>query len=502
MKALCTLLIVACASGHALAQDAVATDLPPALRARQEKVRAAAQANAAREAAAAEAKARRAAAAAERGAARGLPAAAPVAAPAAAPPPAGTEVALLPVPDGASGEPVVATAPVEKCADCKSTTKKRVLLWPAQVRAVAPESGATAEALGQQMAERVETLLKTRPELQVLARGAVGEGEPGAELTPQRARQLAAELAVQVTLERIDVAQDIRRASSGKAQQALQRAQQLEAEAEAALQTAAANEEEAAQALKSAQDLRRQTEQSQAQMQRDAANMRRSTINLGLLTQMLGTYGEATSTQNAERALQAARHQRAEADRKFRQAHQMKGQAERAAQTDLIETARTTAAVHLSWRVVDTLSGEAAAGDTLRLNDSGSHQREVHTAAVGLPDPGAAQRTALMVGGLVQTALAQLLDKLPAGLDKVPFRSRIARVDRASVVVAHGRNAGLEVGDSFAVRRAEAAAGGAVALQGLIRVVEVGEQTAKAVVQQGAGKLNRGDVLEWVGVYR
>jgi hypothetical protein len=504
MKSLCTLLIVACASGHAVAQDAVATELPPALRARQEKARAAAEAKAAREAAAAEARARRETAAAERGAARsGAAAATPGGQPAAArapAAPAGNEVALLPVPDGASGEPTLATARVEKCADCKTATKRRVLMWPARVRAVAPESGANPDALGQRFGENVEALLKARPELQLLDRGTAADAD--AELTPQRARQLTADLAVQVTVERVDVAHDVRRASSGKAQQALQRAQELETEAEAALQTAAANEEEAAEALKAAQELRRQTEQTQAQMQRDAATMRRSALNLGLLTQALGVYGEAASTEKAERAVQAARNKRAEADRKFRQAHQMKEQAERATQTDLIETTRTTAAVHVSWRVVDTLSGEAVAGDTLRLNDGSSNQREVHTAAIGLPDPGAATRTARMVDSLVQASLSQLADKLPGGLDKVPFRSRIARVDRAGVVLGTGRNAGLEVGDSFAVRRADAAGGGASTLEGLIRVVEVGEQTAKAVVQQPAGKLSRGEVLEWVGVYK
>jgi hypothetical protein len=500
MKSLCTLLVVACASGHAAAQDAVATELPPALRARQDKARAAAEAKAAREAAAAEARTRREATAAERGTARAAPGVAQPAAARAPAAPAGNEVALLPVPDGASGEPALATAQVEKCADCKTATKRRVLQWPARARAVAPESGANAEALSQQFADRVEALLKARPELQLLDRAAATEAD--ADLTPQRARQLPADMAVQVTVERVDVAHDVRRASSGKAQQALQRAQQLEAEAESALQTAAANEEEAAEALKSAQELRRQTEQSQAQMQRDAATMRRSTLNLGLLTQALGVYGEAASTEKAERALQAARNKRAEADRKFRQAHQMKEQAERATQTDLIETTRTTAAVHVSWRVIDTFSGEAVAGDTLRLNDGSSHQREVHTAAIGLPDPGAAARTARMVDTLVQTSLSQLADKLPGGLDKVPFRSRIARVDRAGVVLGTGRNAGLEVGDSFAVRRTDAAAGGAGTLEGLIRVVEVGEQTAKAVVQQPAGKLSRGEVLEWVGVYK
>lgn len=485
------------------AQDAVATDLPPALKERQERARAAAEARARKEA--------------ERNASRRAtnPAApaAPAAAAAAAARPGPATVAPLAVPDGSSGEPAIATVRVEKCADCSSRAARRLAVLPPRVGPVAPEAGLAPEALGQAAAARLQAALAARNGLALLPPSAVAAAAPNADYTallePARARQVPGELVLQIAIDRVELQQQSSTQPSGEANAALQRAERLEAEAMQAQESAVQRDEEAQEALRRAEQMRRQTEQTQAQMRQQQQS--RGALNLGLLSSMLSTYGEASSTQDAQRAAQAARNSRAEAERKFQQSRILKDQAARAMLTDLVETTRTAASVGLSWKLVDTLTGEPVAADALRLSDDGSDQRRVGSAYGNGLNPAASARARSTVEKLLEQAVAQAAERLATGAGPVPLRTRIARVDRASVQIAGGRNLGLEVGDSFAVRRidlnaVDGASGRLVnagtAQEGLLRVVEVGEDSAKAVVQQGAGKLNRGDVLEWVGVYK
>lgn len=490
----------------AAAQDAVATDLPPALKERQERARAAAEAKARKEA--------------ERAAARKPPgapaAAASAAAPATATAPARPGMAAvtpLAVPDGSSGEPVLATTKIEKCADCNSGAARRLAVLPPRVGPVAPESGLAPESLGQAAAARLQAALSSHKGLALLPPAAVAAAAPNADYTallePARARQVPGELVLQIAIDRVDLQQQASTAPSGEANAALQRAERLEAEAQQAQEIAIKRDEDAAEALERAERMRRQTEQTQAQMRQQQQS--RGALNLGALSAMLSTYGEASSTQEAQRAAQDARNRRAEAERKFQQAHILKDQAARAMLTDLVETTRTNTAVAVSWKLVDTLTGEPVAADTLRLSDGGTDQRRVGSAYGNGLNPAAGQRARHSVQKLLDQAVAQAAERLANGAAPVPLRTRITRVDRAAVLIAGGRNLGLEVGDSFAVRRidlnaVDAASGRlanpAATQEGLLRVVEVGEDSARAVVHQGAGKLNRGDVLEWVGVYK
>lgn len=487
--------LLAAAGGPAAAQDAVATDLPPALKERQERARAAAEAKARKEAE--RAATRRAAAAPAAPAAS-----ATVAAPATAAAPARPGVVMvapLAVSDGASGEPVVAATKVEKCADCSTRALRRLALLPLRVGPVAPEAGLAPEALGQAAATKLQATLAAKGTVSLLGHEVVAAAAPNADysalLEPARARQLPGELVLQLSVERVELQHQATTAPSGEAQAAMQRAERLETEAQAAQEAAVQRDNDAQEALRSAEQLRRQNEQTQAQMRQQQQT--RGSLNLGLLATFVGTYGEAASTQQAERAAQDARNRRAEADRKFQQSMVLREQASRALLTDLIETTRTSTAVALGWKLVDTLSGEAVAADTLRLADAGSDQRRVGSAYGNGTNPAATSRARGSIEKLLDQAVAQAAERLAGSAAPVPLRTRITRVDRSAVLIAGGRNLGLDVGDTFALRRAERGAP-----EGLLRVVEVGDDGAKAVVQQAAGKLNRGDLLEWVGVYK
>ena len=146
---------------------------------------------------------------------------------------------------------------------------------------------------------------------------------------------------LQLSIDRVELQQQAATAPSGEANAALQRAERLENEAQAAQEAAVQRDNDAQEALKAAEQLRRQNEQTQAQMRQQQQS--RGALNLGLLATAIGTYGEASSTQEAQRAAQDARNRRAEADRKFQQAMALKEQAARAMQTDRarIETTRT-----------------------------------------------------------------------------------------------------------------------------------------------------------------
>lgn len=508
--ALPALSLALAAAWPVAAQDAVATDLPPALKERQERARAAAEAKARKEA---ERTAGRRGAAAPTALVASAPAAGATANAAAPARPGVVTVAPLAVADGASGEPTVSAIRVEKCADCNTRALRRLALLPLRVAAVPLEAGLAPESLGQAAATKLQAALASRNGLALLAPEIVTAAAPNADyaalLEPARARQVPGELVLQLSIDRVELQQQASTAPSGEADAALRRAERLENEAQAAQETAVQRDNDAQEALKTAEQMRRQNEQTQQQMRQQQQS--RGALNLGLLATALGTYGEAASTQEAQRAAQDARNRRAEADRKFQQAMALKEQATRAMQTDLIETTRTHATVVVSWRLVDTLTGEPVAADALRVSDGGSDQRRVGSAYGNGVNPAAAERARSSVDRLVDRAVTQAAERLAAGAAPVPLRTRITRVDRAAVLITGGRNVGLEVGDSFALRRVDLnavdAASGRLAQApaapaGLLRVVEIGDESAKAVVQQSAGKLNRGDVLEWVGVYK
>jgi Curli production assembly/transport component CsgG len=535
----------------AAAQEAVATDLPPSLRAKLEKAKAAADAKANQDKAvqdkaatakskdaqakeareAKEAQAREAKEARDASAREAKASAAEGKAGAPARPVAGSTVVERKPPeppsnvaaDGSSGEPVVVMAKVEKCLECKTTTKKRVAVLPTRVGSVAADAGASPESLGQIVSDKLEAILKARPELLVLGRGSLqgvlaeqdlgAKGVTNAELAPQRGRVIPAELLLHVTLDRVDVGQNSKRVASSTAAATVERAHQIEREAMAGREQALVHERSAQEALRSAQQMREQNQQTQAQAQAQAqkGTLTRGGLNLSALSAVISSYGEAYSTREAEQALEAAAGARLDADRKVLQARQMKEQAERTANTEVMEEKKTSATITVVWRTVDTVTGEMLAGDTITLSDSIVDRRRVTGTAGSTTETSQSTRGQALVNKLIDSSVAQVADKMSASLDKVPFRGRIVRVDKGSVIINVGRNLGVEPGDTFAVRRIDTslidpATGRSLAgpgtLEGMIRVAEVSDQVAKAEVLQTAGKLARGDILEWVGIFK
>lgn len=181
------------------------------------------------------------------------------------------------------------------------------------------------------------------------------------------------------------------------------------------------------------------------------------------------------------------------------------------ARTDLTETRTTNATIIVVWRAIDSLTGELIAGDSYKLSDNLVDQRKVQSDGNTSTEVSETGRVQGLVHQLIDQSLEKMAGKITAELGNSPFRGQIVRVDKGGVILNVGKNLDVEVGDTFAVKRFDAslvdpATGQSLAgpgsLEGLIRVVEVSDKTARASVMQSAGKLVRGDTLEWVGVYK
>jgi hypothetical protein len=421
--------------------------------------------------------------------------------------------------DGSSGEPVVVTANVDKCIECKGTAKKRIAVLPVRVGSVAADAGSSPDALAQTVADRLETVLKGRPEMLVLGRSnlqaVLGEqdlatkGITNAELAPQRGRVIPAELLLQVTLDRVDVAVQTRRTATSDAARRLREAHALENQALQRRETAAQREIDAQQAANYAVQFKQQQAQMQQQLQ--GGGLTRGAINLGALGTAISAWGEQTSTREAETALSDARQARLEADRMLMEARQAKETAQRAATSELQEARETTATINVIWRAIDTMTNEVVASNTFRLSDKAVDERRVSAAGGNTNETSHVNRAQGIVNKLIEGSMDQVAGGVGQALEKVPFRGQIVRVNRDAVMVNVGRNYGVEPGDTFSVRRIDTslidpATGRSLAgpgtLEGLIRIVEVNEQVSRAVVLRSAGKLSRGDNLEWVGVFK
>lgn len=420
-------------------------------------------------------------------------------------------------------EPMVITANIDKCLECKTSVKRRLAVIPARVGSVAVDAGSSAEVLQAVLTDRLEAAFKSRPGVLVLGRNdlaaVLGEqqlaasGVTQAELAPQRGRVIPAELLLRVTVDRVDVKVDTRRVASSNAAAMLERAQQLENEAQRHQEAAADGERQALASAREAAQMKAQNDQLQAQMQAQAqsGSLTRGGMNLGLLGAALGSYSQANSEAESQRNVEEARKERVEAQRKLLAARQQKERAQTLARTDLVETRTTFATLSAVWRAIDSMTGEIVVGDTIKLSDKNIDSHKASSNGSTSTDEAQTSRAQGLVNKLLDSTVEGVADKLVASLEKVPFRGQIVRADRQGVVLNVGKNLDVEVGDTFSVKRIDTslidpATGQSLAgpgtLEGLIRVVDVSDKVSKAVVIRNAGKLARGDVLEWVGVYK
>jgi hypothetical protein len=115
-----------------------------------------------------------------------------------------------------------------------------------------------------------------------------------------------------------------------------------------------------------------------------------------------------------------------------------------------------------------------------------------------------------IVNESIEKVVSALAENVERRLAAEPFRAKVARVDSTGIVINSGKISGMSVGDTFGVRKKRQvltdpdtglpleAPGAPV---GVIRVSEVNEKISFAQVIETAGMIERGDELEWLGMY-
>lgn len=425
-------------------------------------------------------------------------------------------------PTSGAVEPAVSANSFSKCLECKSSIKKRIAVMPVRVGAIAKDINEDPSAISAITSDKLEVSLRWRENLIVLTRAGLqgvlseqemaSKGISNAELAPKKGKIIPAELLLQVTLDRVDVSTQVSRTTASNAARQLLQAQQLEREAMKAREDAAEQEIQAANSLKYAEQFRQQQAQIKQQLEQSAqqGTMSRGQLNLGALATALGSYGEQSSTEDAENALSNAKDQRINAERKLFQARQFKEQSERLATTDLEERRTTSGSIVVTWKTLDTLTGEVVGSDTIRLTDSVLDTRSVSNSGITSSEQINSSRAQNLINSLIDASVHKITDLVGENIEKIPFKAQLVKIDRQGVVINAGSNFGVEVGDTFAVRRIEEAmqdpSTGQMLksegdLSGLIRVISVSTQVSNAVIIKSAGKIKRGDFLEWVGTY-
>jgi hypothetical protein len=151
-------------------------------------------------------------------------------------------------------------------------------------------------------------------------------------------------------------------------------------------------------------------------------------------------------------------------------------------------TYSTWITIGLMWRVLEASTGATVAyGPAAATATASEKQLLLENTAPSL--------YAGLAGRVLKQVVAEQSEGLQRQLVSEPFRARIVKTHQDGVELDCGANAGLSVGDAFAVRRRPAPAAG------LIRISEVRESTALGQVLEESGPLRPGDELEWVGFY-
>jgi hypothetical protein len=211
---------------------------------------------------------------------------------------------------------------------------------------------------------------------------------------------------------------------------------------------------------------------------------------------------------------QNARHaadKRASAAALRREAQRMRQQAAIEAQQNVTVTQTKSVQATMVWKAVDTATAAVVASGSAAGMGNDTQRGVSQTSAYRSTSTTDSAR----YQGVVNNAMAQVVANLARAVeDKLatePFRAKVVRVSTDGIVINGGTNVGMAVGDTFGVRKKREILTDpdtGVALEtpgppiGVIRVSEVNEKTAVAQVIQTAGPLDRGDELEWIGVYQ
>lgn len=421
-------------------------------------------------------------------------------------------------------QPRLVALAAEKCIGCESKLRKRVALMPVKVGSLATELNLSGETLAAMVRDQIEAELATRPGLIVLSRSEIGDviaeqrisdsAMANQELAPAKGRVIPAQFVVAATIERVDAHETSRKESNSSAEAYEKEALAKEREADELEADAARKENERVSSNTAAYmgvacaagglfcaglkgqaylDCYQRSQQKQEECNEKAREEQERDL-------------ERKRAENAREASD----KRTEAATMRREAQRLRQQAAIEAEQNVTVTQSKTVEASMAWRAVDTSTSAVVA--------SGSESGTADETQRGVSQSSAFRSTSttdsskyqVVVNRAVATVVTNLAKAVEEKLATEPFRAKVVRVSAEGIVINGGTNVGMGVGDTFGVRKkheilTDPDTGAPLETPGppvgVIRVSEVNEKTAFAQVITTAGPIDRGDELEWIGVF-
>jgi hypothetical protein len=433
----------------------------------------------------------------------------------AAKPGASVKVATAP----STAQPKLMTTTIEKCVACNSTIKRRVAVMPVKTGVLSSEAGISSPDLSSRMVESIEAALRTKPGILVVNRQELGdvaaEIRLGAsslanhELAPKAGRVIPAEMLLNVSIDRLDVATSKRRDENSNAKTFYDQARALEEEADRDATNAVDAQNRLQRANLDNQRIQEQNKQNQAQYQRIAAQGGNKW--LGALGSGLSTMAAQWSEDDLVRLANESRQSAFESQQKRQQATSLRQRAQVEAERNVTETVTYNGSIGATWKAIDAQTGAVVASGRVNESDSLSDTMRASGGMGSGTLEQSSQRTSALVAKLMDKLVQESSRAVDQGIEKVAFSAQIVSVDRGGILLNAGQNYGLDVGDAFEILQqgnvaTDPATGELLndesTAVGKAVVTKVSAKTASAELFDKSGAIARGQKLKWIGIYK
>jgi hypothetical protein len=421
-------------------------------------------------------------------------------------------------------QPKLVAINVDKCFGCQSRLRKRVALMPIKIGSLASELDMSPEGVASIVRDRLEAELAKQEGLIVLSRSELGDvvaeqkisdsAATNQELAPAKGRIIPAQLLIAATVDRVDVQESSHKDSNSSAETYERQALAKEREADSLERDAADTENERVSSNAAAyMGVVCATAPLYCSGQKGQAY-----LDCYQRAQQKQLECNEKARDEQERDLQRKRDEngRMAADKRSaaasvrREAQRLRQQAAIEAQQNVTVTQTKTVMASIAWRAIDT-STAAVAGSGAVSGIGNDTQRGVsQTSAYRSSSSTDSSRYQVVVNRAVENVVTNLARAINEKVGNEPFRAKIVRVSGDGIIINAGSNVGMAVGDAFGVRKkhdilTDPDTGAPLETPGppigVIRVSEVNEKTSFAQMIAAGGALDRGDELEWIGMY-
>lgn len=420
---------------------------------------------------------------------------------------------------------------LERCEDCRTSLRRRVAVMPVTLE-VALEIQMSRSGLAEGIQRRLRELLSSSENVRALEPGELGmasETTRGSATNGRalvRERRTPAQAEVLLTVSDLKVTTEELRASSLATEQAIRdavdlenrsgslsaeasrRESQIEGAARAAYAAAAGDVNKsaalecigvAAQGLTCGGDWNC-VNRSQQQI-RDCQNSVRARY---------AQRGSIAADAERSRLTSEVMGLRADSESLKGRADALRRNASINAESESCFTRRVRAGVTIGWRIVDSRWGASIKGGSSEGTATGEAKGLSRSTPFSETSTSTRSRDEVVVNEAVGAALEKIAGQVSNAMGGVSPRVKVVKSESSLITINAGSVLGATVGDTFGlVSRGKVMTDPDTGLPleatprpvGKYRIVEVAENLSIAEPVERAGQINRGDELEWVGVY-